>query len=204
MDGEGGSLDAWSLEICSNASVDAPILVNNNLFPLAPLKGRVITTDFLLAEDANNAAAELVYTLVAAPTSGQLLINGARLFPGRTFTQADLNNNRLTYKNEQAETETDSFSFTVSDGEGGWVGITPFEIVLDPSETTTSTVSPALSNLVKIYPNPAQEMVYLDILKPISSKIHLSLFDTNGRLLKEQAYENVSALEVPVANLSKH
>jgi len=201
-DGEGGSLDAWSLEFCSNASVDSPVLVNNNLFPLPPLKGRVITTDFLLVEDANNAAAELIYTLVAAPNSGQLLINGAALSLGMTFTQAALNGNQLTYKNVQEGPDKDSFSFTVSDGEGGWIGITPFEILLDPSETTTSTATPTLSNLVKIYPNPAQEMVYLDVNTLISTDVQLSIFDVKGRLLKERSYSNTSTFGVSVADLS--
>jgi len=137
--GEGGSLEAWGLEFCSNISLDPPFLVANNALPVQPSKGRTIAVEFLAAQDPNNAANEIIYTLVTIPQQGGLLMNNSPLVIGSTFTQADLDNNRIVYRNESATIPTDQFTFTVSDGEGGWVGITPFDIILDATETITDT-----------------------------------------------------------------
>ncbi|MEM1122463.1 MAG: reprolysin-like metallopeptidase, partial [Bacteroidota bacterium] len=61
-DGEGGALDDWRLEFCGNITVDPPNLVTNELLPVKPRSGRLISSEFLLTEDANNTANELVYT----------------------------------------------------------------------------------------------------------------------------------------------
>ena len=183
-DGEGGSIDAWGLELCSNASVDPPILVTNNIMPVQPTKGRVITNEFLLSEDSNNAARELVYTVIALPSNGQLLFNGNPLAVGQTFTQADLDNNRLLYKNEENTIATqDAFRFDVTDGEGGWIGITSFEMVLDESELITDVEEVEDTELFTIFPNPVSEVVHLSISNIANQKLHLSLINSQGQLI---------------------
>ena len=55
------------------------------------------------------------YTIVTGPTYGTLLLNGA---PTSTFTQNDIDNNRVTYRETVAGASGDSFQFTVSDAAG--------------------------------------------------------------------------------------
>ena len=49
-----------------------------------------------------------------------------------SFTQADINAGRLVYVNNGANSTSDSFTFTVSDGAGGTIGATTFNITVTP------------------------------------------------------------------------
>ena len=76
----------------------------------------VIGAGLLHAADADNTPEQLVYTLTAAPTSGQLLLDGALLAAGGTFTQADVDGGKLTYAHTADVGVADSLKFTLSDG----------------------------------------------------------------------------------------
>ncbi|NOK58881.1 MAG: hypothetical protein GFH27_549301n91 [Chloroflexi bacterium AL-W] len=51
------------------------------------------------------------YQLNALPSNGTLRLNGNPLVVGDTFTQDDVNNNRLTYQHDGSATTSDSFAF---------------------------------------------------------------------------------------------
>jgi hypothetical protein len=70
----------------------------------------------LQATDSDNAPAELLFTLTAAPAHGALLKSGGALAVGGTFTQAELDAGGLSYTHDGGETAADSFNFTVGDG----------------------------------------------------------------------------------------
>ena len=63
--GDGGKLDAWSLQLCAENNITPPDLIKNDPMPLPPATGRNITDEFLLAEDPNNTPEELTYTSVS-------------------------------------------------------------------------------------------------------------------------------------------
>jgi hypothetical protein len=67
-----------------------------------------ITSEQLQVTDADDPTTGLNYTVTAAPTQGDLSL-------GTAFTQDDIDNGRLTYTHTGSE--SDSFQFTVSDGE---------------------------------------------------------------------------------------
>lgn len=189
--GEGGSLDAWSLEFCGNITTNPPILVTNEVLTVKPQTGRQINKEFLLAEDPNNTANELVYTLVKTPDLGVLSFNGMSTAAGTQFTQSDLNSSSLKYNHEsEATTGEDTFTFTVTDGEGGWIGITPFQIVLDESETTVGVDNFLNDNVVQIFPNPAQNELYLTFENNDLAKGELILFDIQGKFIHSQNIDN--------------
>ncbi|BBO69402.1 hypothetical protein DSCA_33320 [Desulfosarcina alkanivorans] len=77
-----------------------------------------VTAAMLLTTDADNTAAELVYTLTAAPTHGTLFLSGAALAATDTFTQDDIDNARITYDHDDSENLSDEFDFSVDDGAG--------------------------------------------------------------------------------------
>ena len=62
--------------------------------------------------------------------NGTLRRLGVALANGNTFTQDDINNNRITYDHDGTKTTSDSFTFTVSDGAGGTIGLTTFNITI--------------------------------------------------------------------------
>jgi hypothetical protein len=92
--------------------------------------------------DAESGAAQLVYSVAAGPGHGFLALTSAPSVAVSTFTQEDIDNNRLVYVNDGAEAATDSFSFTVSDGAGGSLGATTFAISVNPINDAPATGLP--------------------------------------------------------------
>lgn len=149
--GNGGTLQEYVLELCSNAALENPVLVNNNILPLPSGLGRRISSTFLLTEDANNDAEELVYTIISLPSYGSLVRNDDTLQLGDQFTQLEILNNVIGYRHD-GNSDFDAFQFIVEDGEGGWIDITRFEILID-NDVVLDVDDFQLSNF-KIYPNP--------------------------------------------------
>ena len=95
---------------------DRPTIDVNSGATLTEQQSVVIGAGLLHAADADNTPEQLVYTLTAAPTSGQLLLDGALLAAGGTFTQADVDGGKLTYAHTADVGVADSLKFTLSDG----------------------------------------------------------------------------------------
>jgi VCBS repeat-containing protein len=76
----------------------------------------VIGTAQLAATDTDNTADELTYRLTNLPTNGSVLLNGVALSLYGSFTQADVDNNRVTFQHDGAEDFSSQFGFTLSDG----------------------------------------------------------------------------------------
>lgn len=106
------SIGTYSFSISINA---APILSVN--LPLVLTNSSEISAALLSVTDADNAPAELVYTVIAAPSNGTLSLGGS-------FTQQQINDHLLTYTGAGI----DSFQFSVSDG-SNTIGIYTFSIV---------------------------------------------------------------------------
>jgi uncharacterized repeat protein (TIGR01451 family) len=94
--------------------------------------GNAITSSMLRADDVDNDATQLVFTVGTATAHGTLKKGGSALSSGGTFTQADINNGLVTYDHDGGETTSDGFTFTVSDGAGGSIGSTAFNITVTP------------------------------------------------------------------------
>jgi len=77
-------------------------------------KTKVITNEFLQVTDADTSADQIVYTLTGLPEAGALLLNGVTLDLNATFTQADIDNNLLTYADGTSIALSDSFGFDIT------------------------------------------------------------------------------------------
>ncbi|WP_169816637.1 DUF4347 domain-containing protein [Rhodovibrio salinarum] len=75
----------------------------------------------LAASDTVDTDANLVFNLTGT-THGALALNGSTLSNGNTFTQADIDNNRITFVHDGSETTSGSFAFTVQDTAGNVLG----------------------------------------------------------------------------------
>jgi VCBS repeat-containing protein len=77
----------------------------------------VVTKAMLEATSASVGIAdsELVYTISRLPISGILRFNAGALAEGGTFTQADINSGKLTYRS-RGTSPADGFGFTITDG----------------------------------------------------------------------------------------
>ena len=105
-----------------------PVLDINNGTMVAWGASDTISNTKLKVTDVDHTANELQFTLTVVPVNGLLKLNGVPLSVGDTFTQADIDANLLTYEHDGSETTTDGFQFTVSDGAGGNIDETTFDI----------------------------------------------------------------------------
>ncbi|MCD4791765.1 MAG: gliding motility-associated C-terminal domain-containing protein [Bacteroidales bacterium] len=152
-DGAGGSTPVTAFSITVTPVNDPPVLVNNTGKTVNEgAANQIIPNTELLVTDVDNTNAQIEYTLTTIPTNGTLFCGGA-LGLGSTFTQANINANMLQYTHDGSETVADLFRFTVSDGAGGNIGLTQFDITItpqndDPVVTTNNgkTVSEGAAN----------------------------------------------------------
>ncbi|NCR09221.1 MAG: hypothetical protein GPI95_13180 [Microcystis aeruginosa LG13-11] len=133
QDPAGNSGDTTKQTTFSIISVNQPpqLTINQNL-TLDEGKTANITSNQLQVTDTDNTAAQITYTLTHLPDNGSLLLNSTALTLNNTFTQADIDNNKLIYTHNGSETTSDSFNFTVSDGTGGSLAATTFNITVNP------------------------------------------------------------------------
>ena len=80
--------------------------------------GNVITVAMLETTDVDNTAAQLTYTVTAATLNGTLRLSGTALGVSDTFTQADIDAGLVTYDHDGSATVSDSFDFSIDDGQG--------------------------------------------------------------------------------------
>jgi len=77
--------------------------------------GTAAVTGLLEAEDDGPTTA-IEYTLTADVGNGELMLSGATLSAGDTFTQADIDAGNIEYVHDGSNNLSDSFGFTVNDG----------------------------------------------------------------------------------------
>jgi hypothetical protein len=127
----------------------------------------------------------LVFTLVRTPSKGNLLLDGAILFVGDSFTQADVSASLLSYAHLGTEEESDDFLFTVKDGSGGWLGIDQFSIRTDES---VSILRPDfITESLLIWPNPTSATAYVQLSGFDLKNAQISIYNEIGQI------QNVSA-----------
>jgi hypothetical protein len=107
-----------------------PVLTTNAGLSVANSATGVIDNTKLLVSDSDNTPAQLTFTVGTAPTHGNLKKGAAVLSAASTFTQADINGGLITYTHLGDNALADSFTFTVSDGAGGTIGLTSFNITI--------------------------------------------------------------------------
>ncbi len=181
--GAGGEFQSVEIEFCSNATLENPVLVNNEFLGVPPGQGNIIQTDKLLVEDANNTSEELIYTLVQEPLNGTCFLNNVALVLGDQFSQAEIDQNRIKYKHDGSATTDDYFWFTVIDGEGGWIDITQYDIQVDPS-FSTSVESIDQENFIQVFPNPTQDQFTIDLQMDFNS-FDYQLINVAGQILQQ-------------------
>jgi len=123
-DGNGGSIGATVFAITVTPTNDNPVLAVNTGATVDEAGSVVIGNTELQVTDAD-AGDTLTYTVTSAPASGSLNL-------GTSFTQAQIDANALSYTQDGSEVTSDSFTFTVSDGNGGSIGATVFAITVTP------------------------------------------------------------------------
>jgi hypothetical protein len=123
---------------------DNPVLQANNGMMAANGTATTIDSDALHATDIDNPSTEVIYTLTELPANGTLMLNGVAMTVNDSFTQADVDNNRMVYV-ASGKVASDQFGFMVSDTSGGTLGDRRFNVavqlrpVSEQSSTNTTT-----------------------------------------------------------------
>ena len=203
--GSGGELNDFGLEICSSVALSGPELVNNNTLFVPPGEFNWIQTDDLLTIDDESGPSELVYTIVTAPEFGSLRRGGTLLWAGKTFTQLSIDNLAMYYEHDGAnDNTTDSFTFTVSDPDGGWLGTPTFNIEIDEN-TIVSVENQELQNEVLVYPNPADDQLNIHFQNAFNSAVSLVLYNIHGQQVLARKLDASAAnadLQLNTSNLA--
>ncbi|WP_320173984.1 DUF4347 domain-containing protein [Maridesulfovibrio sp.] len=96
---------------------DGSVLTSNNdRLEMAEGATETIPSGLLSAIDTDNNTIQRQYKVTDIVDYGTLFLNGKRLGVGSTFTQDDLDNNRVTYTHDGSENHADYFTFVVDDG----------------------------------------------------------------------------------------
>lgn len=180
--GEGGQFSAFDLEICASFAIENPFLVTNEILDVPTGLSAKIFNSELLVDDNDNTAEELTYTLVVNTDKGTLYLNGEPLTVGDQFTQQQLNDGSIRYIHEGNENETDGFTFTVIDSNGGWLGLTNFEINIDES-VISSNEDLLDQERFEVYPNPTNDMLLIRDLSNSSKQWSVQIYSLDGRLV---------------------
>ncbi|WP_235609780.1 cadherin-like domain-containing protein, partial [Azospira sp. I13] len=141
----GDSLTPVQVVVNAAAINDAPTLAVNGGLTLNEGATATIGAGDLAAGDPDDSGTGLTYTVTAAPAHGQLELSGAPGIAISSFTQDDLDNNRLRYVHDGGESSSDGFTFTLADGgENGAAALSgqTFAITINPVND-----APAISQL---------------------------------------------------------
>lgn len=194
-----GQLENFTLQYCADLTVEAPSLINNGPLKLQVGETKGVDNQLLLCTDKDNVANDLVYTLVYIPNFGELKLNGNALVYGSTFTQKDIDDNRLSYTHNGSSNYYDGFSYTLNDGRGGWLGIENFQILVGP----VATENPEKEILLSAFPNPTKGMLIVNIeVQGSTSGAVLSLKNLNGKTMMEKTLQGEKNLNLDLHHYS--
>ncbi len=113
------SSDPQTITIGVTPNNDNPVLTTNTsavINAAGPDTVQILPAN-LNVTDPDTGNVNLVYTVTAAPTEGELRLDGEILGVGATFTQADITAGRIEYRVTESfnDGDTDSFRFEVRD-----------------------------------------------------------------------------------------
>ncbi len=119
----------------------------------------VIDGTLLRSVDSDNTDPEtLQYRLTDAPEFGILRLGGSQLGVASTFSQADIDNGRISYEHDGSENFADDFSFIVSDSvldheydPGGAQGVSRFDILVTSARNDPPEIDNSGSDVIDLF-----------------------------------------------------
>lgn len=113
--GTGGTFNEFAMTVCGRLQYVNDVNNNrNDLLTTSYGATNVINQTLLRTQQSGTANTNMVYVITKLPKHGSIELSSNSLSLGDTFTQADLNNDRVQYNHNSIEvTFTDSFDFTV-------------------------------------------------------------------------------------------
>jgi autotransporter passenger strand-loop-strand repeat protein len=108
-------------------SINTALTEPQSTLPVSIGGTATISTSFLFSSDVDYASAQLTYTVLTPPTHGTILLNGTA---ATSFTQADIDNGLVQYRENGDVASDDSFTFQIADPAGNRVGPEGFTVAI--------------------------------------------------------------------------
>lgn len=173
---DGGVINAFTLTFCSVANIiNAMTLINNDIITNTN-SVKIITSSELNAQTNAQPTNAQVYTLIQNTSLGILKKENSNLNVGDTFTQEDINQNKISYSNTLNSENTDSFVVNILNATDGWISNETVNILIQEQLNISDN---SLSEIL-IYPNPTKG-VFTIKTPNLSGNAELSLVDMQGR-----------------------
>ena len=186
-DGQGNVLAGQSFAITvTPVDDDAPVQVTNTGSTLLEGGTDTLVTAEVLYTDTEQPAASVTYTVTTAPVNGQLELTTAPTVAIASFTQDDIDSNRVVYVHDGSNTIADSFDFDVDDGQGNVLAGQSFAITVTPVDDdipvqVTNTGSTVLEGGTDTL--VTAEVLYTDTEQPATSVTYtVTTASVNGQL----------------------
>lgn len=152
--GDTGTLNSWNLEFCTAQNI------KNSDFTNSPLTVGANSTYNLNPAETNatsigSTPTQQKFMLTELPTKGNVKLNSLDLGLGETFTQDDIDNNRVSYFNSSVTTTTDYFKVDITNATSGFlpneqvnINISAVALSVDEQffEKTATSIFPTISN----------------------------------------------------------
>jgi len=192
-----GLLKYFGLHLCGPITPSKPLLQNNKLLKIPLNAVWNIPPENLKAVDNTVSPDKLVFTLVKPPAKTKIIINGTVLKTGDTFTQKDIDEGKVKLLYEGDDIITDMFYFTVINGQGGWIDITPFIFQTDP---TIDIVEENIEDIVNVYPNPVSGYITIDITT--GGNFNVAIYNMEGKKYLSASMQGTSKKRFDTSGLS--
>ncbi|NOT37497.1 MAG: T9SS type A sorting domain-containing protein, partial [Saprospiraceae bacterium] len=193
-----GLIRNFTLQYCADLKVTNPFSAINEPLRLNIGESKGIPNSLLLSQDTDNSPSELVYTVVHAPASGNLLLEGNPLNIGSTFSQKDIDDNKLSYQNTGNSSLIDGFYYTVNDGANGWYGVSFFTIYV--GAVATKDVNEKQS--FEIYPNPGSGLFHIILNDSHFSDAKVFITSISGKSLIQTDLKSLHLLQLDFSMLN--
>lgn len=180
--GSGGSLDEWTLQLCGAVTQNNP---NPRVPPaITQFENRkeTLTSANLEYLDNDSSPAQLKYALLDKTGVGVFILNGKdTLHLGSTFTQADINNGKLSFHSFLVKSDTiDSIRIVIVDEKNNWSGVQTLNIKVLNDNTIPSKDIFKLDG-VSLFPNPFKDHITME--SGNTGLAHIEVFTINGKLV---------------------
>ena len=186
---ETGQIDDVSITVCtSEANTSTPVFVNNGINVVANGSYTFQTTD-IEASSTTETAAQQLYTIIALPSVGNIILNSTNVSIGDTFTQEDVNLGNVAFINTETALFSDSFKVDITNAINGWLPNQNISLVA----TSLSSPSFDLANF-SVYPNPSNGVINVKFQTENNTRISLELFDLTGRRVYNSIFESAETV----------
>jgi autotransporter passenger strand-loop-strand repeat protein len=177
----------------SGPDTTAPVLSTNQPLSLTAGTSATITASLLNARDPDNNAAELTYTITSGPSHGALLDSGVAV---SQFTQSDIDNGLVRYREVDTNSISDNFVFTVMDPAGNRTS-SQFQFQVSPAfSSDVSLVDTSTGQSVPIiavpYSGPVAQLQH-QYIYPGTDNVNITLSDSNWFLKGGPGFDALQA-----------